>query len=906
MSTRAHIHSCARWTIRGILLPLLVVVSAQSAAVPIPASAQPSDELFEVYWEFRYAGLVDAVIGSYYDGEHFYLSLGDLFGSLNLRVEQDPVAGLAHGFYVSPDRPYLLDFQNGQATLDRTPVELDSSSYLAGPLGFYVRPHVLEEVFGLSVELNERQLILVARTDDEMPVVSAYRRRLSRVVRSGATLREPHYPLLYGRNRRALNGGVVGYRLSSTLSATDPLTTLNLRGGGEIAGGDFEVGFDALYASALPPGQQWGLEFDTWRWRYVVQDSPYLTQTNAGLLTSDGLRSFTYAGIAVSNEPVHLEETYGAYPLRLESQPGWEVEVYANGQLLETGATDATGFYTASIPITYGSTNVMVREYGPSGEFRETERRVQVPFTFVPPGSIRYSLFAGRSHFERHDLVQASTAVGVTRWLSARAGFDYVTPDTTWVGERLARVPWASVSARLGPPYILTLQAAPGARYGGSFNAYFPSLATYGIEFYRYDDNYLFNRQRAQHEARLNMLLPLKIGRLPVHLHSNLYERKMQGGQYAFNLTQDVVLQPGALRATLGFRASGMVSDGRVQSSLLRLEPRIGYALARSPAVPAALRGLLLSVRSSYDLHTHEVLGLSTNVSKSLSRYVRIQVDVGQDLRSDITTVTLRAMVSLSRVRTTTSAFASSSGPAAVSQDVSGAVSYDAGTGRLGMADQNWVGRSAATVRLFVDYDGDGRRSESEPFIRNGGIRFQRSVSTRATSEGFVLAHNLLPYEQYSISVDQSRIRNPLWVPRTEAFSFVADPNVHKVIDVPFYVSGEVTGSVLMESSDGRRSVPGLKLHIREIGGTAAWEEAVFSDGSFYKIGLPPGSYEAYVDSAQVRVLGVKSDPPRHRFNIQVTEYGDMVDGLEFVLRKADYEARPVEAAIRETRVIRD
>jgi len=56
-------------------------------------------------------------------------------------------------------------------------------------------------------------------------------------------------------------------------------------------------------------------------------------------------------------------------------------------------------------------------------------------------------------------------------------------------------------------------------------------------------------------------------------------------------------------------------------------------------------------------------------------------------------------------------------------------------------------------------------------------------------------------------------------------------------------------------------------------------------DGYFTYLGLKPGNYTARIDQKQLEALNFKSSGEQ-AFNIEVTEYGDIVDDLEFVLQK--------------------
>lgn len=839
----------------------------------------------EVFWEFRYSGLFDTIVNSRYDGESFYLSLGDVFAALQLNLVQDPAAGTASGFFVSTDRPYHLDFARGRGEVDGEPVVLEPGEHLADPLGFFVRPEVLARLFGLELTLDERRLALHVNSTEELPVVAAYRRRTGRARQAAfrPQLGEEHAPLRFDRDRAWLGLGVVGYRLSTSFRDEVPRGSLSLRGGAEVLGGDAEVAATLSYAESTGGTRPFRTDFGTFRWRFVPGATPLLRQARAGRLSSSGLRSFSFDGVSLSNEPVQVERFFGDAPLRVETGPEWEVELYLNNQLVEARRADAAGTLLFRVPITYGTTQIRVVEYGPNGEVRESARRIQIPFTFVPRGAVRYTVDAGRDRASGNELVQAAAAVGLTSWLTVKAGVDYFA--ATDGGAPAVRSGYASLSARVGGPFVLTATAAPDGLFTAGISAYHASLLNYNVEFRSYGTGGFYHPGRSGHETEASVTAPLRFRDMPIQLRANLTERRTSSGRYDLSFSPEVSLQPAGAQVSLAYRGRGSILDGAYSANSQLVETRVGYSFPNSPGIPAALRGTLLSSRSTYDLHRSTLQSLSANVARTIGTGTRAQLDLTHRLASRTTTLGLRLQFTLPSARLSSGVQAGAGAPVTVSQDVSGAISFDAATGTLKMLRQDWVGRSAATLRLFLDANGNGRWDRGERVIPNGGVQFRRAISTLPGPGGTIVATNLLAYEQYSLEVDQSRIRNPLWVPRFAEFSFVADPNRHKVLDVPFFVSGVVTGSVLMEKGGEWAPVPGLRLHLRRVEDGSVRQVATFSDGTFDVAGLAPGEYDVEVDPDQLRILKAVSDPAVLRFTLPPSEAGSEVRGLDLRLR---------------------
>jgi endonuclease YncB( thermonuclease family) len=155
---------------------------------------------------------------------------------------------------------------------------------------------------------------------------------------------------------------------------------------------------------------------------------------------------------------------------------------------------------------------------------------------------------------------------------------------------------------------------------------------------------------------------------------------------------------------------------------------------------------------------------------------------------------------------------------------------------------------------------------------------------------GITRVRRLLPYTRYNIDIIVSSISNPLWVPKAYDFSTITDPDIYKPIDVPFYATGVLDGSVLMQTGNKLEAVPGIEIHVQSVNDKYHKDIRVFADGSFYEMGVPPGKYIAYVDSTQLNVLGASCDPPIRSFDVRITAEGDYVEGMKFLLKKQQVE----------------
>jgi LysM repeat protein len=905
------------------VLAVLVTWAALPAARPAQAQqqrdggAQRQQEQDQqvrgqrVQLSLRYEALRDAYVGAVYDDGTFYLSLSDLFDRLHLDYQVQPQDSTASGFYLSEDRKYRIDFRAEKAFVGDAGHTFSAGAFRLSELDAFLRPSLYEKLFGWTLEPNMRGLSVRLDAPEALPVDRARQRAAARRSMERLQVARTPAPLLAGRRRRLLGGGVLDYALGATTSERGSSASYTLRGGGEVLGGAVRGQLSGSFATDRDASVRTG---DV-RWRYVPAPNDYVSQVEVGMLSSSGLEPFSYYGAHVSNQPVRQRHLFGFYDVQGENEPGNEVELYVDGRLAAYEEVGELGRYRFEIPLSYGTTPVTVRTYGPTGSYQERQFRLQVPSTFVPEGEVYYDLDVGRTESfydaalsgdvageqpageapgaQREDaytLGQASAAVGLTPWLTSKTGVEYVGDIDTRPDRQPVRA-YNTLSARWRS-YIASVRVAPSVSYRAALSAYFPSLASFQVSYEHFDEAPLYQAPRRQSELRVQANVPVEYRGLP--LYARLTGRRVgrTSGEVAYRLFPSLTARLGGrLRGTLEYegaarRTLGVPGLAPVRLGTSRLTTRWTYNLPRFEGTLGWLGGTTLSAEAGYDTERGRVGRMNLNLSRAVPGGGRLRLSVDHSAVTDATRAQARLTLRLPYMRSTTTARAGGQ-QRSVTQAVSGAVGYDRARDDVVLEERSMVGQAAASVRPFLDYDGDNTFDpESERIIEDARVRFQRATATRQTEAGLTRANNLLAYERYNLYVDQSTVKNPLWTPKADTFSVVAEPNRFKPVDVPFYVGGVVQGSVLEQQRDGStRPVSGLKLKLRSADGDYTKTLPVFSDGSFYKMGVPPGTYTARVDSSQLSVLQVRSDPPMRRFEVEATKQGDFVENVDFVLK---------------------
>lgn len=835
-------------------------------ALPV-RGAEIDEEMDEAFLHFRYQGVVEAYISGLYDGERIYLPLVELFEYLQLDYTFHPTEGIIEGFFVEEMRRYRIDLAAGSARIGNRTLSFSEDDFVATELDVFFLPEFFEQLFNLRFTVTMRRLTLGLATEEALPVVLE-RERARRRARGGAPETfETHAPLLFERDRRFLAGGFFDYSWTSRYDGDEIAHSYFIFGGGELLGGDLQGGIRGGTSGR-------GIDFnaDDLRWRYVFEENPFLTQFLAGGLFSTGLLGQSYRGIRLTNQPVEPRRLLDTYRLQGTTEPGWDVELYLNNRLVESVEAGATGEYSFDMPLRYGTQQTTLRFFGPTGEFQEVDRRFNVPFLFLPPGEVNYSVDAGQTLADERDLLQASAAVGATERLTAGVGVDYT---ETLAGEEVRQpVPYHTLSYRAGDAHIASFENAPDALQRLSLHALYPNQAAWEAQLTRFRGHPFYGPANARGEGRGSFLIPFLLGEHPLSF-------RFRGRAVDFRDRETEIFYNPEL--DLRYRR-GLYSFGVEEYRGARAETRLVGGFRYSFAEPALLRHAILRASYRYDPRRDESDELLLDISRSITRNGRLRTGWRHHFptRSDQAEVSFTYDFPAARSTTT---YRQLSGAGSVSQNLRGSIGYDAEHNRVIPYQRPLVGTGGVAFRPFVDYAGTGTFDEGDEVIEDRIVRFREPVATRLDPQGVYRAYSLTPYRRYSVEIDKDRIRNPFWVPRAESFSFVTDPNRFKVIDLPFYVSGVIEGTVLRENEGATAPVSGMRLVVRQLDGDYEERVPIFFDGSYYQMGLPPGDYEIQVDPVQLERIGAVSKPGTRRFEIRITRDGDYVDGLDFLLR---------------------
>jgi hypothetical protein len=847
------------------------------SVILLRASPSPAEDE-EFMLTFRHPAVEGCYVNAIYSDGKVYLPLGEIFSRLYIFHESiEHGQGLKGTF--PEDSPWEINPGRLTVRKGRESFALHPDDFRNGTMDLYLAPALYERLFGLVFTVNLSTLHLTLRSEHSLPAEERLRRMNLHGRMENNRADSSGYPLLYPRNRRLAGAGMADYFLGTTLSSATRNLNYTFTGSMELLGGDVKGSLSGFHSRA---GNT--LRAHNLHWRWAMPQNPLLTTIRAGHLSTTGLHHRQIIGCAVTNDPVMPRHSFGMYVINGSTIPGSEVELFVNHQLTGFTCADELGYYQFECPLHYGAMRISIRIFTPDGQMLMKEKHLQIPFSFQPKGVVTYNLQGG---FETRDaapdpagkqVVHADVAWGITGSLTAKIGADYSGPHTF-------PLYYCSISSRLFQQYMISMDIAPGTYYRLNGGVTYADSKSIHFSYAESLGAGIYIDLPAGSDLTANIYLPLKIAGHSSGIRLWGSQRKFQSNRETRNYRVDINTRLGRMNLRFNWlELLHRIGPGVNFTGESLITAAAACNLPRNPEIPRWMKGMFVRLQTQYDLRQKRGYGSDLQLSQNLGKHCRFQLNTGYHYRNGGISFQSTLTIDLPAVRSVTR-FISSYRQSHFSQNFSGSLALDADRRCLTAKNRSQAGQCAASVRMFVDANNDGAYNTGERIIPAGAVRISRNATMNLGKDSILRISRLHNYWHYHLEIVQSALPNPTLAPAVGRFSFQADPNRFKPIDIPLYHTGVIEGKVMIKTGSGRQEGQGgvrLLLKSRD----SAFEMVLrsFTDGGFYAMNLLPGKYTLEADPAQLGFLKARSIPQKLEFEIKAVADGDYIEGLEMIL----------------------
>ncbi len=429
-----------------------------------------------------------------------YVNTEELFKNLAIPCNISNNGNTLEGFVVNENNTYVIDFKAKQIKVGDK-IFNPKHGLIKEINAIYVESSLLAEAFGITMTFNPRSLYLDLKTNIDFPIFKQQRLEQTRQNIFKIQHKQIAVDTVIKRNYHLFKFGMLDWGISSTQAMNEGTNNFARIGlGAELLYGeaDFSVYYNDRY------------KFDKrqidYLWRYVENDNKLIRQASVGKIHTQSIAFLNspVVGASVTNSPTTLRKASGFYTISDYTEPNWTVELYINDQLVDFTTADASGLYIFKVPIVYGYTTLRLKFYGPLGEERSEERKINLPYSILPANEFEYTLSGGvlqdssSSRFGKAEL-----NYGLSRILTIAGGAEYLSSISTGT-----LIPYAK--ATLQPSRNLTLNAeyAYGVRVKARLSYYFWKNSILELNYTENTEGQQATIFNARQERRASLYIP--------------------------------------------------------------------------------------------------------------------------------------------------------------------------------------------------------------------------------------------------------------------------------------------------------------------------------------------------------------------------------------------------------------
>lgn len=855
-----------------------------------------AQEVDEVTLTFGYPALGQVYVTCAFRGDQPLIAAGEVLSLLQIPFQRAENRFGILGAYPSKADRWEIDPIKFTLLRRSEKIPLNADQFYLGETDLFLSPEVLKDVFGLDFTVNPYGLMLSLQADRLTPIEERLKRES---VRQRLTNEAPEnilkqFPMMYPRRRAFFAPGMLDYNIGAATAVNFAQLNYNLSGGMELLGGDFQGNLSGYQNEDFTANAFSGV-----RWRYVFKGgldalgNPIISDLTAGQLSLLGPFGGNIRGVSISNTPLVPRRVLDVFAVEGYTTPDSEVELLIGGQLVDFTRADELGYYRFTTPITYGTIRVGLRIYTPQGEVIMEDRQLQIPFTFVPRGMVNYNLQAGyqeglfRDSTTTNLIGHGSLAYGLTNNLTIRAGLDRRFDST-----EIIYTPYGSASFRLFDQYLFNVDILPNTFVRANASVFYANNTSLNLAYADYQNANLntdISAGRALREASANYYLPFKVFDRISGFRAGIEQLWYATGEER-RIQFDLNTRLGPIVTRLNYREELLRQTNTNTAPERLVTGAFTYTIPRTPGIPVFVRGMFFRAQLRHDMRQLDASALgSFQFSQTVFKRGRMTLGFDHDFANRTNALSFALLFDFNAVRSSTQGVIRQQGARiepSFNQSFSGSFGADLRNGMILATNRDQVGRAGVTVRMFIDDNANGKFDKGESIVPARAVRLDQSATMLQGKDGLLRITQLQSYWTYRLTVDQAALPDATLAPLVEKFSFVADPNRFKLIDIPLYRTGTIEGYVYRDRGAGILDPqPGLRLKLARNGDhEGATTIRTFADGGFYAHGLIPGDYTLLVDSMQLKFMNVVQRPDTLKFTILPLPDGHWIDTLEIRL----------------------
>lgn len=800
--------------------------------------------------------------------EKAWLSITDLFDFLKINYLFSADNNKLFGFFISNDIKYQLDVNAKQLNFNGIKTQLSENVLIKQNNIVYLQSDYFNPLFKLDTKFDFRSLTVNLTTLLELPMILEKKQewlrnnigKLRNALKADTTL---------GKKYTGFNIGMIDWTINTAQDfkgTHDARANITL--GAVVLGGETTLSLQLNDQNVLSGKQQYYL------WHSVNNDNLFLRQFSVGKINYNATSSIfaSIIGVQFSNSPSVLRRNFGTYRLNRTTQPGWMVELYVNGVLIEYAKADAAGYIGFDVPIIYGSTRILLKYYGHNGEQKSVEGNISMPYIYIPVGKLEYTFSAGLvedSSWSKYSRLQFN--YGLVNRLTIGTGVEYLSSVAN-----LKTMPFLTADFRLGRNLMFATEYTPKVRSTIASNLQLTPNLLVELNATRYTPGQQAIANNYLSEIRAAISFPMNYKKINVYSKISCYQIQLPGAKYT------------TAQAFFTGLIMGVSTNFIINALFIENSKAIWYSnLALAIRLPAKF---LFLPQVQYNYNTNSIISLRAELQNPITKKGFLDLYYENNFQNNFQSINIGFRYQLPFANLAVSMNKTSGMTPTIISTMAGSIVHDSHSSFTNFTNTPSVGRGGLILSAFVDLNNNGLRNMGEPKVE--GLLFSISGGTRKVNkrDTSVLISNLEGYYYYILKIDKNSFDEIDWKINTGSMKLVIRPNEFRVIEIPISVMSEVSGKIYQQTDKGKITMERIYLEIFNEQNILITKILSEADGYYSYLGLPPGTFTIKPDSIQLKKINLQFPPREIKLIVKPSYNGNTYPNIDFTLYAAPIE----------------